>query len=64
MRDDGFSRRKLRKQRLRSLRIWVPDTRLPKFRAEAARQSRQVAQSTHAAKDQAFVDAVSEVQFG
>jgi hypothetical protein len=41
------------------IQIWVPDTRLPKFRAAASRQSLLVASSTHAAEDQAFIDALS-----
>jgi hypothetical protein len=41
------------------VQIWVPDTRGKRFVAEAARQSRAVAESTHAADDQAFIDAVS-----
>src|SRR5262249_38258553 len=46
-------------QGARPIQIWVPDTRSPKFIAEAARQSRRVASSTHAAEDQAFIDAIS-----
>ena len=64
MSNDGFTRDKLRKQGLRPLRIWVPDTRRPKFLAEAARQSRRIAQSADAVEDQAFVDAVSDIQIG
>ena len=52
-------RDRLRAQGLRPIQIWVPDTRSPKFAAQAARQSRLVASSTHAAEDQAFVDAIS-----
>jgi hypothetical protein len=39
----------------------VPDVRAPSFRAEARRQSRAVAASTHSRADQAFIDAVSEL---
>ncbi len=53
-------RAKLRRQGLRPIQIGVPDTRSPKFAAEARRQSRLVAQSPHAREDQAFVDAISE----
>ncbi|MCC6766807.1 MAG: antitoxin MazE family protein [Deltaproteobacteria bacterium] len=52
-------RRRLRAQGLRPIQIWVPDVRSPKFAAQASRQSRLVAASSHAAQDQAFIDAVS-----
>lgn len=52
-------RDRLRAQGLRPIQIWVPDTRAPEFAAQAARQSRLVAASSHAADDQGFVDAVS-----
>jgi hypothetical protein len=52
-------RERLRAQGLRPIQMWVPDTRSPKFAAEAARQSRRVASSRYAAKDQEFIDAVS-----
>ena len=56
-------RERLRAQGLRPIQIWVPDTRSPAFAAEARRQSRLVAESLHAAEDQAFIDAVSEPAF-
>ena len=52
-------RERLRGQGLRPIQVWVPDTRSPKFAAEAARQSRCVASSRYAARDQAFIDAIS-----
>jgi len=52
-------RERLRAQGLRPVQIWVPDTRSPKFAAAASRQSLLVASSPHAAKDQAFIDAIS-----
>ena len=52
-------RDRLRAQGLRPIQVWVPDTRSPAFAAEARRQSQLVAASRHAAKDQAFVDAIS-----
>jgi hypothetical protein len=52
-------RARLRAQGLRPIQIWVPDVRSPAFRAEAHRQSRAVAISSHATADQAFVDSVS-----
>ncbi len=57
-------RERLRAQGLRPIQIWVPDTRSPAFAAEAHRQSRLVALSPHADEDQAFVDAVSEMEVG
>lgn len=52
-------RERLRMQGLRPIQVWVPDTRSPKFAAEASRQSRRVAVSRYAAKDQGFIDAIS-----
>lgn len=53
-------RRRLRKQGLRPVQIWVPDTRTRAFAAEAHRQSLAVARSPLSHDDQAFVDAISE----
>jgi hypothetical protein len=52
-------RERLRAQGLRPIQIWVPDTRSPRFAAQASRQSRLVASSPHASEDQAFIDALS-----
>ena len=52
-------RERLRAQGLRPIQIWVPDTRSPKFAAQAARQSLLVASSPRAAEDQEFIDAIS-----
>ena len=52
-------RERLRAQGLRPIQIWVPDTRSPKFAAQASRQSRLVASSACAAEDQAFIDAIA-----
>ena len=54
-------RARLRAQGLRPLQIWVPDTRAPGFSDEARRQSAAVAGSRYAELDQAFVDAISEI---
>jgi len=54
-------RERLRRQGLRPIQIWVPDVRSPGFKAEAHRQSAAVAQSAHEAEDQAFIDAVSDL---
>jgi antidote-toxin recognition MazE-like antitoxin len=53
-------RRRLRRQGLRPIQIWVPDVRSPAFRAEAHRQSLAVARSSHEKADQEYVDAISE----
>lgn len=57
-------RARLRRDGLRPLQIWVPDTRAPDFADEARRQSRAVAASRHAEADQAFIDAISEFDAG
>lgn len=53
-------RERLRRQGLRPIQIWVPDTRSPAFAIEAHRQSAAIAASPHEAEDQAFIDAVSD----
>jgi hypothetical protein len=52
-------RDRLRKLGLRPVQIWVPDVRSKAFARAAHRQSLAAAKSSHAAKDQAFVDAIS-----
>ena len=52
-------RDRLRAQGLRPIQIWVPDTRSPRFAAQASQQSRLVASSRYATEDQAFIDALS-----
>jgi hypothetical protein len=52
-------RERLRAQGLRPIQIWVPDVHASSFKSEAYRQSAAVAASAHAARDQAFIDAVS-----
>ena len=53
-------RERLRRQGLRPIQIWVPDTRSAAFAAEAHRQSAAVARSRYEATDQAFIDAISD----
>ena len=53
-------RARKRAQGMRLIQRWVIDTRTSEFRAEAARQSRLLAESPHAEDDQTFVDAISE----
>ncbi|MCZ0953137.1 MAG: antitoxin MazE family protein, partial [Rhodospirillaceae bacterium] len=57
-------RARLRKQGLRPVQIWVPDTRSLGFPEEACRQSLAVAESGHSEVDQSFVDAISEIDVG
>ena len=57
-------RARLREQGLRPLQVWVPDTRAPGFPEEARRQTLAVAESSHAETDQAFVDAIGEIDAG
>ncbi|MBV9075405.1 MAG: antitoxin MazE family protein [Acidobacteria bacterium] len=52
-------RARLRKQGLRPIQIWVPDTRSAGFSKEARRQSLAVAHSSQAKDDQAFIDSIS-----
>ncbi|HED1836792.1 MULTISPECIES: antitoxin MazE family protein [Hyphomicrobiales] len=59
----GEHRARLRAQGLRPIQIWVPDVRASSFKAEAHRQSLAVAASAQAADDQAFIDAVSALDF-
>ncbi|HUC63502.1 MAG TPA: antitoxin MazE family protein [Alphaproteobacteria bacterium] len=54
-------RARLRRQRLRPIQIWVPDTRARSFKAEAHRQSLAVATSPSARADQDFIDAASDL---
>lgn len=54
-------RERLRQQGLRPIQLWVPDVRSPTFVAQAQEQSLAVARSIHAADDQAFIDAASDL---
>jgi Protein of unknown function (DUF3018) len=56
-------RERLRAQGLRPIQIWVPDVRSPTFLAEAHRQARLVSTSPDAADEQAWVDAMSDLEF-
>jgi hypothetical protein len=53
-------RKRLLKQGLRPIQIWVPDMRSPAFAKEAHRQTLAVANSPHGRDDQDFIDAVSD----
>lgn len=55
-------RLRLREQGLRPIQIWVPDVRSRSFKSQAHRQSLAVASSSYAAKDQEFIDAISDLQ--
>ena len=50
---------RLRKAGLRPVQIWVPDVRSKSFVQAAHHQSLAVAKSSHAKRDQAFVDTIS-----
>lgn len=52
-------RERLRALGLRPIQIWAPDVRTPAFRAEAHRQSMEVAAGERAQEDQSFIDGVS-----
>jgi len=52
-------RDRLRKKGLRPIQIWVPDVRSADFVREAHKQSRAVADSRYAKKDQSFIDVIS-----
>ncbi len=56
-------RKRLRKQGLRPVQMWVPDVRSKAFAREAHRQSLAIATSPHGKADQDFVDAVSVWKF-
>lgn len=45
---------------MKLVQYWVPDMGSAAFKAEARRQSRLIARSSHEAQDQAFVDSISE----
>jgi len=53
-------RKRLRQQGLRPIQIWVPDMRSPVFVEEAHKQSLAVARSSHAIRDQKFIDSTSD----
>jgi hypothetical protein len=53
-------RARLRRQGLRPVQVWLPDTRSPGFKAQAHRQSLAVARSRLARADQAFIDGISD----
>jgi len=54
-------RQRLRRQGLRPVQIWIPDTRSEAFAAAAHQQSIAASGSAHANQDQAFIDSVSQL---
>lgn len=54
-------RERLREMGLRPVQVWVQDVRSTSFKLLARRQARAVRDSTYADDDQAFIDAVSEI---
>ena len=55
-------RSRLRARGLRPIQIWVPDVRSAAFRSQAHAQSLAVSHSLEARDDQAFIDAVSDLE--
>ena len=53
-------RARLRRQGLKPVQFWLPDTRSPRFKLAAHKQSLAVARSRHAREDQVFIDAVTD----
>ena len=53
-------RARLRAKGMRPVTIWVPDTRSPKFAAQARRQCLAANRSPNAAEDQRWVDAMQD----
>jgi hypothetical protein len=52
-------RERKRKQGLKLVQFWLPDTSSPEFKAEAHRQSLAVANTPHAKDDQEFIDSIT-----
>jgi antidote-toxin recognition MazE-like antitoxin len=59
-REKVHHRKRLSRQGLRPIQIWVPNVHSRAFAREAHRQSLLVAGSATADDDQAFVDAISD----
>ena len=53
-------RERLRRQGLRPVQFWLPDTRTPEFAAEAHRQSLAIAQSPQEQEDMDFIESISD----
>lgn len=52
-------RARLRALGLKPIQIWVPDVTSPKFKEQARRESKIIANGPTEAEDQAFIDAIS-----
>jgi len=48
-----------RREGMRLVQFWVPDTRTEAFKREARRQARLINEHPGTAEDQAFIDAIS-----
>jgi Protein of unknown function (DUF3018) len=46
---------------LRLVQYWVPDVRSPEWKAEARRQSYAIGRSEHEAEEQAWIDAMIDM---
>ena len=53
-------RARLRRQGLRPVQLWVPDTRSSRFAAEARRQALVAAASKAARRDMEFIEAIAD----
>jgi hypothetical protein len=53
-------RKRMKAKGMRLVQLWVPDTRTAEFAKEARRQSLLANRSSHAAEDQAWVDAMAD----
>jgi len=51
-------RKRMKANGMRLIQLWVPDTRTAAFAKQAKRQSLLANRSSHAAEDQAWVDAM------
>jgi hypothetical protein len=54
-------RQRLRRQGLRPVQVWIPDTRTVSFAERAHQDSVAVGSSPMASSDQGFIDSVSEL---
>jgi DNA-binding LacI/PurR family transcriptional regulator len=54
-------RARMRAQGLKPVQMWLPDMNSPEFKAEAHRQSLAAARSPTEREDQAFIDAITDL---
>jgi hypothetical protein len=56
-------RERMRAKGYRSVQLWIPDMRSDEFAEKIRREVEAINASPHAADDQAFIDAISELKF-